>query len=68
MVFAPFWSENGYAFCLFWSGIRYDFGRNYGNVRTYLSFQIQMSTGKERLIYELEVDLILRNILFGVLI
>ena len=56
MVFAPFWSENGYAFCPFWSGIRYDFGGNYGNVWTYLSFQFQMSTGKERLIYEFEVD------------
>ena len=21
MVFAPFWSENGYRFCPFWSGI-----------------------------------------------
>ena len=24
-VFAPFWSENGYTLCLFWSGIGYGF-------------------------------------------
>ena len=28
-VFAPFWSENGYKLCPFWSGIRYGFQGNY---------------------------------------
>ena len=27
-VFAPFWSENGYRLCPFWSGIRYGSGGN----------------------------------------
>ena len=51
MVFAPFWSENGYTFCPFWSGIGYGLRGNYGSVWTYLLFQIQMNTGKERLMY-----------------
>ena len=45
MVFAPFWSENGY-------GLR----GNYGSVRTYLLLQFQMNTEKERVIYEFDVD------------
>ena len=28
-VFALFWSENRYRLCLLWSGIRYDFLKNY---------------------------------------
>ena len=44
MVFAPFWSENGYGF-----------RGNYGNVWTYLQFQFQMSK-KEREMREFEVD------------
>ena len=28
--FAPFWSENGYTLCLYWSGIWYGFRGNYG--------------------------------------
>ena len=44
MVFAPFWSENGYGF----RGI-------YGSVRTYLSYSFQMSK-KEREACELEID------------
>ena len=51
MVFAPCWSENGYTFCPFWSGIGYGLRGNYGSVWTYLLFQIQMNTGKERLMY-----------------
>ena len=31
-VFAPFPSENGYTFCLFWSGIGYGFQENDGSV------------------------------------
>ena len=31
-VFAPFPSENGYTFCLFWSGIGYGFQGNDGSV------------------------------------
>ena len=31
-VFAPFWSDNGYTLCLFWSGIWYGFRGNYGSV------------------------------------
>ena len=42
-VFALFWSENGYTICPFWSGIEYGFRGNFGNVRTFLSFQFQMS-------------------------
>ena len=45
MVFAPFWSGIGH-------GLRW----NYGSVRTYLLFQFQMNTGKERVIYEFDVD------------
>ena len=37
--FAPFWSENGYRFCPFWSGLR----RNYGCVSMCSSFQFQMT-------------------------
>ena len=55
-VFAPFRSENGYTLCLFCSGIGFGFRRNYGSVRTYLSFQFQMSK-KEREICEFEIDL-----------
>ena len=29
-VFAPFWSENEYTLCPFWSGIGYGFRGNYG--------------------------------------
>ena len=39
MVFAPFWSENGYRFCPFWSGIEYGLQRNYGC----LPYQFQMN-------------------------
>ena len=28
--FVPFWSENGYTLCLYWSGIWYGFRGNYG--------------------------------------
>ena len=31
-VFAPFWSENEYTLCPFWSGIGYGFRGNYGSV------------------------------------
>ena len=47
MIFAPFWSENGYGLCPFYSGIGYGFRGNYGSVWTYLSFQFQMNK-KER--------------------
>ena len=39
-VFAPYWSENGYTLCPFWSGIGFDFWGNCGIVWTYLSFQL----------------------------
>ena len=51
MVFAPFWSENGYGF-----------RGNLGSVRTYLSFQFQMSK-KEREICEYEMGL--ENLFFS---
>ena len=55
--FAPFWSENGgYTFCPFWSGIGYGFRGSYGSARTYFLFQFQMKTGKERVIYDFDVD------------
>ena len=62
MVFAPFWSENGYKFCPFWSGIVHGFRGNLGGVRTYLSFQFQMSK-KEREICEYEMGL--ENLFFS---
>ena len=43
LVFAPFWSENGYRFRPFCSGIGYDSRGNYGSVWMYLSFQFQTS-------------------------
>ena len=43
-VFSPFWSENGYFLCSFWSGIRYCFQKNYWTLRSYLLFYFQMST------------------------
>ena len=39
MVFVPFWSQNGYRLCLFWSEFGYGFREN-----KYLSFQFQMKT------------------------
>ena len=39
MVFLPFWSQNGYRLCLFWSEFEYGFREN-----KYLSFQFQMKT------------------------
>ena len=51
----PFWYENGYRVCSFWSGIGYGFQENYGNVRTYLLFQFQMSK-KEREINDFDMD------------
>ena len=54
MVFAPFWSENGYTLpILVWN--RYRFQGNYGSLRKYLSFQCQMNK-KEREICEFEMD------------
>ena len=32
MVFGPFWLENGYTLCLFWSGIGYAFREKYVSV------------------------------------
>ena len=55
VVFAPFWSENWYRLCLFWSGIGYGCRGNYGSVWTYLSFQFQISK-KEREICEFEMN------------
>ena len=53
MVFAPFWSVNGYTLnYLFWSERGYGFR---GNALTYLSFQFQMNK-KERVICVSEVD------------
>ena len=52
MVFVPFWSDNGYRLCLFWT----EFGCGFrGN--KYLSFQFQMKTmiKKERVICEFEM-------------
>ena len=46
-VFPPFWSENEYGLCSFWPGIGYAFQASYGNVRTYILFQLHMSK-KER--------------------
>ena len=40
----------------FWTGFGYGSRRNYGSVRTYLLFQFQMKTEKDRVIYEFEVD------------
>ena len=55
MVFALFWSENGYRLRPFRSGIGYDFRGNYGTVDgsvwTYLSFLFQMNK-KEREIHK----------------
>ena len=45
--FAPFWSENWYRLCPFWSGIGYGFQGNYWSGRMHCSFQFQMSK-KER--------------------
>ena len=42
MMFAPFWSENGYRLYLFWSE-----SREFGNARPYLSFEFEMNK-KER--------------------
>ena len=58
-VFAPFWSENGYAFCPFLSGSnRVWFLRELRECMNVfsLSFQFQMSK-KEREIWEFEMDL-----------
>ena len=57
-VFEPFWAENRYRLCPFWSGIGYDFRENflnYGNVWTRVSFEFQICK-KESKISELEVD------------
>ena len=45
--FAPFWSENWYRLCPFWSGIGYGFQGNYWSGWMHCSFQFQMSR-KER--------------------
>ena len=37
MVFASFWSENGYRLCPCWSGIGYSFRGSYGGIWTFLS-------------------------------
>ena len=42
--FWPFWSENGYRLCLFWSEFRRGFK---GNAGAYLSFQFQMNKKEE---------------------
>ena len=55
-VFAPVWSENGYRFCPFWSGVGYGLRRNYGCVSMCSSFQFQMNK-KESVIYEFEMDI-----------
>ena len=55
-IFEPFWSENGYTLCPFWSGIGLGFRESYGRVWTLLSFQFQISK-KEREISEFEMDL-----------
>ena len=39
MVFAPFWSENGYRLCLFLSDLGL-VSREFGSAWTYLSFQL----------------------------
>ena len=52
MVFVPFWSQNGYRLCLFWSEFGYGFRGN-----KYLLFQFQMKTmiKKERVISEFDM-------------
>ena len=50
-VFAPYWSENRYTLCPFWSGIGYDFWGNCGITWTYLSFQFQMSRKEREIFY-----------------
>ena len=54
--FAPFWYKNRYTLCPFWSGIGLSFRGNHGSVRTFLSFQFQMSK-KEREICEFKMGL-----------
>ena len=49
MIFAPFWSENGYRLYLFWSE-----SREFGNARPYLSFEFEMNK-KERVIGRFEM-------------
>ena len=53
--FVPFWSENGYRPCSFWSGIGYGFQGNYRSVRTYLLFQFQPRK-KDKEICKFEMD------------
>ena len=53
--FAPLWSENGYRFCPFWSGIGYGLRRNYGCVSMCSSFQFQVNK-KESALCEFEMD------------
>ena len=53
--FAPFWTENGYRFCPFWSGIGNGLRRIYCVWRRCLSFQFQMNK-KESVIWEFEMD------------
>ena len=53
--FAPLWSQNGYRFCPFCSGIGYGFGRNYGCVSMCLLFQFQMNK-KESALCEFETN------------
>ena len=51
----PFWYENGYGVCPFWSGIGYGLRRNYGCVSMCSSFQFQMNKEKS-VICEFEMD------------
>ena len=54
-VCAPFWSENEYRFCPFWSGIGYGLRRNYGSVSMCSLFQFEMNK-KESVICKFEMD------------
>ena len=55
LVFAPFWSENRYRFCPFWSGIGCGLQRNYGCILMCSPFQFQMNK-KESVTGKFEMD------------
>lgn len=65
MVSAAFWSENGYTFCPFCSGIGYDF-RVQGTTKVYerLLFHFQMTNERIKS-NKSKSKWILRNLLFG---
>ena len=66
-VFAPFWFENGYTLCSFWSGIVYGFRGNYGAYERIYRFNSKWVRKKEKYANS-KIEPNLRNFFVGTLI